>query len=74
MTRMQIRLDTQSDVRKFVGLATHIESPVHLEDGTGYRANAKSLLGVMYGMAEFNNLYVVSEDDSIYNSFKEFAV
>lgn len=61
MNKIKVVLDTQSDISEFVSIATTIEDPVYLEDGTGFRVNAKSLMGVMYGTCEFNDLYVLSD-------------
>ena len=74
MNKIQIRLDTQTDVRKFVGLSNGIQNPVYLEDGTGFRADGKSILGVMYGMSEFNQLFVISDYENLETRFKEFLV
>lgn len=56
MTRTQIRLDTLSDVNKFVAEMTRINDDVWLEDGNGSRVNAKSMLGALYSM-EFTHIY-----------------
>lgn len=74
MNKLQIRLETQSDVREFVGLSNSISLPVYLEDGTGFRADAKSLLGVMYGMSEFKSLYIISDYDKLSTKFNKFVV
>ena len=74
MNKIKVILDTQKDVSDFVGLATTINEPVFLEDGTGFRVNAKSLMGVMYGTSEFNNLYVISDSDIISSKFIKFIV
>ena len=74
MGKIQVRLDTQKDVADFVGLATSINVPVYLEDGTGFRANAKSLMGAMYGKVEFNELYVLSEYDKLETKFNKFII
>ena len=74
MNKIQVILDTQSDVTEFVHLANTITEDVFLEDGTQFRANAKSLMGVMYGMYEFKNLYVISESDTISTKFMKFII
>lgn len=65
-------MDTQSDVTEFVTLANTIEEEVFLEDSTLYRVNAKSLMGVMYGVKEFNELYVWSDYDNLSSKFMKF--
>lgn len=76
MNKIKVVIDTQSDVSEFVRIAnTYPETTqVYLEDGTGFRANAKSLMGVMYGKFEFKNLYVISEDSTISTKFMKFIV
>lgn len=74
MNKLQIRLDTQTEVREFVGLSNSVDCPIYLEDGTGFRADAKSLLGVMYGMAEFKELYVISDFEHLATRFSKFLV
>lgn len=74
MNRIQVRLDTQKDINEFVALASTIEEPIYLEDGTHYRADAKSLLGVMYGMMEFKELWVLSESDKLDTTFNKFIL
>lgn len=62
MTRTQIRLDTLSDVNKFVAEMTRIKDEVWLEDGNGSRVSAKSMLGALYSM-EFTHIYCYCERD-----------
>lgn len=74
MHRIKVNLITQTDIKDFVGIATTIPIPVYLEDGTTYRVNAKSLIGVMYGSIEFNHLYVMSEYEHLETKFNRFLV
>lgn len=74
MNKIKVILDTQTDVTEFVTLANSIEEPVYLEDGTGFRANAKSLVGVMYGKFEFKELWVLSDNSTISNKFRKFMI
>lgn len=74
MNKIRVALDTQSDVREFVNIANSINSFVYLEDGTGFRVDAKSLLGVMYGMGEFKSLYVLSDYEHISTKFNKFMM
>ena len=55
MHKIKVILDTTTDVTNFVNIANSITEPVFLEDGTGFRANAKSLMGVRYGKFEFKD-------------------
>lgn len=74
MYKIEVRLDTQTDLKDFVGIATGISEAVYLEDGTHYRADAKSMMGVVYGMCEFKNLYVVSDYEHLETKFSKFLV
>ena len=74
MSKIKVVLDTQSDISEFVQLANTIEETVHLEDGTGFKVNGKSIMGVMYGTSEFKDLYVISDNDTIATKFLKFMV
>lgn len=74
MNKIKVVLDTQTDISEFVGIATTIPEPVFLEDGSNFRVSAKSLMGVMYGKIEFNELFVLSENDTISSKFRKFVV
>ena len=56
MTRTRIRLDTMSDVNRFVSAMSRINEKVWLEDDEGNRVNATSVLGALYSM-EWNRIY-----------------
>lgn len=60
--KTEIRLDTMSDVNKFVETVGKLEDQVWLEDGQGCRVNAKSLLAVLYSL-EWSKIYCYSEKD-----------
>lgn len=74
MYKIKVIIDTKSDVIEFVNIANSIKENVYLEDGTHFRANAKSLMGVMYGTVEFDNIYVISDDPSLSSKFRKFIV
>lgn len=74
MHKIKVILDTTTDVVKFVNTSTSIEEPVYLEDGNGFRADAKSLMGVMYGMTEFKDLYVVSDYEHLETKFRSIMI
>ena len=48
--KAQIRLDTLSDIQKFVKIATKQKGNVHITDNSGLRVSAKSILGAMYAL------------------------
>ena len=74
MNKIKVILDTQTAISEFVNIASTINDPVFLEDGTGLKVNAKSLMGVMYGTSEFKDLYVLSDNNMIASKFIKFIV
>lgn len=70
--RAQIRLDTMSDVHRFVKIATSQRGAVHITDGEGLKVSAKSLLGALYAM-EFDHLWCEAEED-IYYAIEDFII
>lgn len=74
LNKVKVVIDTQTDVVEFVNIANSFPetTQVFLEDGTGFRANAKSLMGVMYGRFEFKELWVLSEHPHLSTKFMKF--
>lgn len=70
--RYRIRLDTMSDVNKFVKLATAHKGKIMLSDGDEFSVSGKSLLGAMYTM-EWDQVFCES-DTEIYRLIKDFIV
>ena len=62
MIRAQIRLDTLSDVHKFVEVMSKVKGQVWLSDDDGSRVSAKSLLGALYSM-EWTRIYCYYESN-----------
>ena len=62
MTRTQIRLDTLSEVTKFVTAMTKLPDQVWLEDGSGIKVSAKSILACLYSL-EWTRIFVFCERD-----------
>lgn len=48
--RQKIRLDTMTDVHKFVEVVSRIDEEVILEDDNNHRVSAASILGALYSM------------------------
>lgn len=69
--KYKIRLDTLSDINKFVKIATAYPGKITLTDGDNFTVNGKSLLGAMYSM-EWENVYCQS-DAEIYYLIKDFV-
>ena len=74
MNKIRVVIETGRDCAEFVQIANTIKEDVFLEDGTNFRADAKSLMGVMYGKHDFKELYVLSDSDSIATKFLKFIV
>lgn len=45
--RKKIKINSLSDIRAFTAAATNLFDTIHVEDGYGAVANAKSILGLM---------------------------
>ena len=73
MNRIEVRIDTQTDVYEFVKLANEIEDEIYLKDNSGHCVNGKSLLGCLYTL-EFDHIYVESNFNSLSNKFNKFIV
>ena len=70
--KAQIRLDTMSDVHRFVNIAMKQKGKVYITDNNGLKVSAKSLLGALYAL-EFDELWCEAEHD-IYTAIADFVV
>ena len=70
--KSKIRLDTLSDVKGFVEIASRLQTPVHLTDGNNLTVSAKSILGAMYTM-EWSEVYCTCDED-IYRYIQAYIV
>jgi len=70
--KAQIRLDTMSDVHRFVNIATKQKGSVYITDDNGLKVSAKSLLGALYAL-EFDELWCEAEND-IYTAIADFVI
>ena len=61
--KQKIRLDTMTDIQKFVEVVSRIDEQVYLEDGTGHKVSAKSLLFAAVAKMEWNTIYCSSQKD-----------
>ena len=71
--RLKIRLDTDSDAVKLVGIASKLKENITLTDGNGLCVSAKSLLGTMYVRFEFSEIWLETENEH-YHMFRDFVV
>lgn len=60
--RQKVRLDTMSDIQKFIEVVSRVDDSVYLEDDTGFKVSAKSLLGALLSM-EWNTVYCCCNKD-----------
>ena len=67
----KIELNTMSDVRDFIEISSQYEGLL-LSDNDCYTINASSIMGVIYSL-EWNNLYLLSEED-VYSAFAKFII
>ena len=72
MYRVQIQLETTSDVASFVNTAERLEGVIQVKDLSGHCVNAKSLMGMLYAL-EFKELWCESEKD-IYSHIEKYIV
>ncbi len=70
--RYRIRLDTMSDVNRFVKIATKNKGKITLTDGEHFTVSGTSLLGAMYTM-EWDQVFCEA-DTEIYRLIKDFLV
>lgn len=67
--RAKVNLITDTDVRRFVEIATLSLQPVYLTDADHKLVvSAKSILGVKYAHIEWTDLYAESEDEHLYRA------
>ena len=60
--RVKIRLDTLSEVNKFVEVTSSFKENIDLVDDEGHCVSAKSILGALYSF-EWNDIYCECERD-----------
>lgn len=70
--KAKIRLDTLSDVARFVLKASQINEPVYVTSGERICVSGKSFLGLAHAK-EFDELWCECEKD-IYTAIEEFIV
>ena len=60
--RQRVRLETMTDIHKFIGVVSNVDDKVFLEDNTGYKVSAHSLLGALLSM-EWDEVYCTCPKD-----------
>jgi len=72
LVRFPIRLDTMTDIQKFVGITTKIDKRVELSDDDGHCVSARSLLGAVASM-EWGRTYCTCDEETA-NKLVEFSI
>ena len=70
--KVRIRLDTLSDVTKFVRITSALDCDVRLTNGKSFIVNGRSALGALYS-TEWNEIFCESDKD-IYSKIAEFVI
>lgn len=70
--RAKIRLDTFSDIRRFVKIVSKLKGRIYVTDGASLISNAKSLLN-MIPVLKYEELWCESENDIFYH-IKDFLI
>ena len=60
--RQRVRLDTMTDIQKFIEVTSRIDERVFLEDNSGFKVSAKSLLGALLSL-EWEEVYCYCAKD-----------
>lgn len=75
MHKFKIVLITLTDVKNFVEAVTQLSGTVNLEDEQGtYRVSAKSFMGAIAAIEDWNDVWVVSDNPNLYSTVAEFVV
>jgi hypothetical protein len=73
MNRVKIRLETMTDINKFIGIVTPLPGKIIIKNSTeDFIINAKSIF-VMICALNYNDLWLESEND-IYSHIRDFVV
>lgn len=73
MNRIKIRLETMTDINKFISIVTPLPGKIIIKNSTeDFIINAKSIF-VMICALNYNDLWLESEND-IYSHIRDFVV
>ena len=69
-----VEIDTMSDVKELVAIATKLKGQITLQSGNKFAVNAKSLLGVILAKKlNWDDLRIVMDNDYYYE-FERFII
>lgn len=71
--KVKIRLDTLTQAHEFVKNIEGLPGKITICDNQGHCVNGKSIIGMMYALAEFEELWCTAEND-IYHAIYPFVV
>jgi len=73
--KYKVSLVTLTDIRTFVDAVTPLGGTTTLENGQGtYRISAKSFLGAVAAVEDWDDIWVVSDNPNIYSAIANFVV
>lgn len=73
--RYKVSLITSTDIKTFVDAVTPLGGTTTLEDSQGtYRISAKSFLGTVAAVEDWDDIWVVSDNPNIYGAISRFVV
>lgn len=73
MHKYKIRLQTLIDIKNFAERVSTIQEEVTLENETGhYRLRASSIIGIIAAVQDWNELWVTSKSDDLYETVQQY--
>lgn len=74
MGKVRINLVTLTDVQDFCKIMEGIKGEVYLVDGEHkFKVSAKSMIGAMLSAAEWNETWLISDED-LYEKVRKWAI
>ena len=70
--KAKIRLETVTDVKKFVNICSNVKKPVLVRDNASHCVSGQSLMGMLYSL-EWTEIWCECEQD-IYNDIAQFVI
>jgi hypothetical protein len=70
--KVQLRLDTISDVQNFTKICETIQTPIYIKDNANHCVSGKSMMGMLYSL-EWKEIWCECETD-IYSKIKDFVI
>ena len=75
ITKFKISLVTLTDIKRFVDAVSGLSgTTVLVNENETYRINAKSFLGAVAAVEDWDDIWVVSDNSNLYGTISEFVV